>query len=657
MFQEQLQAEQFLHQRYPLLHLSDDVQQVTDYLRQYGTQVPNTPADKLHHYLGFLADTQYGNDGIITGDPASIERQIEAHVVQAADVPESYFDLQCRILRERGHGNVTITSEMRRQLVEAAQAEQRTGLNNWVEYLGSQDGGYPDWFKYYTFEAVVKMGAYNKEKAEFQKRSSGTMAGYPELNREALAYVFDKLNAARVNGDQKQQDQNLIQESADLQALLKTANFAKLYAHALQRVVVASPESLQDTQGSWKKFTQSTDPRASRSLAHAVQGSGWCTAGQTTAHDQLSGGDFYVYRTRNAEGQEVVPRIAIRMQDGRVAEVRGIQKDQELEPAMTDIAMKRLEDLPGGQEYRQTAADMKHLTVIERALKQNPTAILSRADVKFLYELDRSIQGFGYSRDPRINELKQLRGEQDTPELQSLAVEHVRESFEASYQGYATIIEQVNAMRPAAERLPLLSQEAMQALFDAKLAEWQASGLFNYVAERIVSHGEIHTPVITPEGLVSSEEIMQLAYSFGETQPYATYVEKDLYSQYTARELSGNGQLKIRLLPSEPDAKLSALNVTDKRHLLGEYQAAHPELHYQVPSVLENLVRWQTLRAAGDRLQDSNTWTKTVVTHFDLEPKQLGRWRLPYSFVYRDGKPFLAFAFDNNHYIACLAVG
>jgi hypothetical protein len=71
-------------------------------------------------------------------------------------------------------------------MVEAVQADQRAGLGKWVEYLGGDDGGYPDWFKQYTLgRAVTKLGTFDKEKQEFQKRSRGTTAPYPELNREA----------------------------------------------------------------------------------------------------------------------------------------------------------------------------------------------------------------------------------------------------------------------------------------------------------------------------------------------------------------------------------------------------------------------------------------------------------------------------------------
>jgi len=362
----------FLHDRNPQMHTSDEVETVVDYLRQGGESIPNEPADKISAYLGFLANREYVNDGILTGDQGSIDRQIDAHVIKTENVPEGYFELQRRIAREQGHGDIQITSEMRHQMVEAVQSDQRAGLGKWVEYLGGDDGGYPDWFKSYTWSSVTKLGTYDKDKSEFQKRSRGTTAPYPELNREALAYVYDVLNKARVQGEQVNGGAN----DAELQKLLKSGNFGKLYAHAVLEVTPDSPELRKDIRGSWTKFNQTDDPRTARRLSGSLQGhgTGWCTAGESTATMQLRGGDFFVYYTRDEKDRDTVPRVAIRMEQGEVAEVRGVNAAQELEPEMADITAERLKDLPGGEEYIRKAEDMKRLTAIEKRITANPDA-------------------------------------------------------------------------------------------------------------------------------------------------------------------------------------------------------------------------------------------------------------------------------------------
>ncbi len=394
------------------LHHSNEVEVVADYLRATGESIPNEPAAKLEAHLGFLASKDYVNDGILTGDKTSIDRQIDARVIKAEDVPESYFELQRRIAREQGHGDVEISEYMHEQLVKAVQADQRAGLGKWVEYLGGEDGGYPDWFKAYTWNSVVKLGSFDKEKGEFGKRSKGTTAPYPDLNREALAYTYtdikDKLYAHKFLKDSK--DPVSKAETKDIEEKLKQTNFAKFYVHALKEVSPTDPELLANIEGSWTKFNQTDDPRTARRLSESLQGhgTGWCTAGEETAAWQLEGGDFYVYYTQDEKGKDSVPRVAIRMEDGQVAEVRGINQDQELEPALITTAEEQLVQLPGGNEYFQIAQDMKRLTKLEKLLTTDVAEELSDDDILFLYETEKMIWGFGYGRDPRIDELKLL---------------------------------------------------------------------------------------------------------------------------------------------------------------------------------------------------------------------------------------------------------
>ena len=64
-----------------------------------------------------------------------------------------------------------------------------------------------------------------------------------------------------------------------------------------------------------------------------------------------------------------------------------------------------------GKKYKKRAGDMKKLTSIYN--KQQTGEELSREDLRFLYELDGPIEGFGYERDPRIEELLEKRNRAD----------------------------------------------------------------------------------------------------------------------------------------------------------------------------------------------------------------------------------------------------
>lgn len=111
-----------------------------------------------------------------------------------------------------------------------------------------------------------------------------------------------------------------------------------------------------------------------------------------------------------------MPRAAIRMQQGNIAEVRGIGPDQNLDPFINDVVKEKLTEFPDGAQYENRATDMKKLTEIEKKAQSGQQ--LSKDELTFLYELDQPIEGFGYQRDPRIKEIR----EQRNPKQDALVV-------------------------------------------------------------------------------------------------------------------------------------------------------------------------------------------------------------------------------------------
>ncbi len=632
----------FLHQ-YGVLD-QREVNEVVGYLRKNGVAIPDKAAERTAAYLDFMADTKVVNDGMLTGDEHSIARQIDARVIKPEDVPESYFALQQRIAREQGYGHIEITPDMRRQLIEAAQADQRGSLHKWVEYLGGEDGSYPDWFKRYTWDSVVKLGSYNKEKRRFSKREVDTVAPYPELDREALAYAYDTIKKFHVLGESV--------DDAQLKQLLKEGSFGRLYAHAILEVTPNSPESRQEVRGSWTQFHQTNDPRTARRLSGSLQGhgTGWCTAGESTAAAQLGVGDFYVYYTRDEDGKDTVPRVAIRMQNGEVAEVRGILPSQELEPAMADTTAERLKNLPGGEEYIRKADDMKRLTAIDKKITTTREADLTSEELRLLYELDHEIKGFGYDVDPRIAEIRGQRGNRDKPELARLLPETIREQVQAAYMAYRTVADKLQGTKRgifARTHEFTASPQELEALVATKDKEWQANGVYDYLVEQLIENGTRFNLVATPNIEASEAQIVALAEDFGKGQPYPTYVYDDLYrkGRYTARDWSGNegsAPIRLSLIPSRTDSEISNKHVSEQVRLLRARQASRPELRARIPSVLDAVTYWYSLRAGGDTLDDGSAFEKTYIRHFDLEPQRLGGWlSVPYSCVNSHGEPRL----------------
>lgn len=384
---------------------------------QAGEKIPQTPEARIQTYLDRFTEI------IEREDPTKRERGIEAikrllydrYVIKPDQVPEAYFENQRRLAREQGRGDIETTGEMRQQLMEVITADQRSSLDTWVDYLASKDATYPDWLKYYALRSVVTMGEYDKEKKVFTKRSTGTVKPFPDLNREALAYVLDSIEK-KYAGQGIDLEAVEEQDRAKFKQLIAGENFPKLYAWAIEKVTPAQAEQLATTQGKWIKYEQWSDHMP---LVKSLQGhgTGWCTAGESTARSQLDGGDFYVYYSHDQQGRSTIPRVAIRMEDERIAEVRGVAEQQNLDPYVGEVVEKKLKEFgPEGEAYRKKTADMKKLTEIDNKAKASEE--LTKDDLVFLYELDAPIEGFGYQRDPRIEELRSKRNpEQDMPIL------------------------------------------------------------------------------------------------------------------------------------------------------------------------------------------------------------------------------------------------
>ena len=327
---------------------------------------------------------------------------VENYTLNTNQIPQSEINLQRNVARNMGIDTKEIQDEQfKKQLAE----QQRNSLTKWTNYLSSSDALFPSEFKYFVLRSVTKLDK------DGEKRSKKSTSEFPPLSPSALAKVYDILVKNNVD---------LTTEEIDA----KEANgnkFWKLYNLAIRKSQEQMAYNLENQaeglEGVWRKFDQGSE---GTNLALAVTGSGWCTAGAEMADAQLECGDFYVYFTRDKNTNlPTIPRIAIRMQEGQIAEVRGIKggrtdenghnADQEIESELVDTVSEKLKEFPDAEDYQEKVDDMKQLTGIE--YKTNNDIALSKDEARFLYELDKYIRGFGYDSDPRIEEIKSQRNE------------------------------------------------------------------------------------------------------------------------------------------------------------------------------------------------------------------------------------------------------
>ena len=311
------------------------------------------------------------------------------------EVPEKYLEfLDKNQFDLTGHH---LTKEEKEEHKRVIIEDQKKSLDNWIDYLTSEDARfYPWWAKYWAFQGMLKIGAYDNENGIYGKRDETTVAPFIELNQEALAKAIDLVIKEVKNEDIE----------SELSNLVKQGSFPKLYQILLKKQKDTNYD-IKDIEGKWIKYDQGENYQK---LWESLQGynTGWCTAGEETCRNQVKNGDFYVYYTKDKDGEYKVPRLAIRM-DGkeRIGEIRGVAKGQNVESHLEDVLDKKLENFEDRETYKRRINDSKMITYIYTKYEHNKE--LTKEDLKFIYEVDRKIEGFGYQKDPRVEEIKKKR--------------------------------------------------------------------------------------------------------------------------------------------------------------------------------------------------------------------------------------------------------
>jgi len=224
-------------------------------------------------------------------------------------------------------------------------------------------------------------------------------------------------------------------------------------------------------------------------------------------------------------------------------------------------------------------------------------------------------------------------------------------------KGYDTVLDTLNDGRRKKDVIHAAPGHEVEAEFEAWLTE---NKLAYVVAAQEADPNVRFTLVATPNVAVTPKELTKAAKAFGQNQPYETYVWDALYEKYTSEQLSGtdpdNGNSTVfSLIPSSHTPDMAG-TVVEQRAKLAELQASNPDL--KVPSPLEAVAYWQTLRAQGDQLADGSTFDKTLIRHFNLPEQRLDDWlSVPRSFVGADGKPVLRASVAQRGDHARVAVG
>ena len=389
-----------LHLKNPEFQTSPEVNAAVEREERHTAEkVPNDPVERIEAYMDRLENIFLNPDERVRERNLEMFRDkiYDALIIKKENFPESYFELQKRIARERGQAVEEIPDNVREQMMDVATEDQKHSLDAWVEYLTEEDVAYPPWFKYFIWRNIIKLSQFDKELGKFKERTDTTVARFPDIHRGALAQILDVYQ--KVKEDNKNLKEREIREAF-------SKKFPNLYAELISKSLGASMENREEIRGEWVKYSQGDNVAADK-LFESMQekGTGWCVEGKTTAHSYIDQGDFYVYYTNDASGKPVQPRLAIQLEGSQIGQIRGIMAHQDVEPIMQEVLDEKLQEF--GKEadvYRKKSKDMRMLTTLEK--KHQKDEPFTKDDLLLLYEINAPIEGFGYQKDPRVAELR-----------------------------------------------------------------------------------------------------------------------------------------------------------------------------------------------------------------------------------------------------------
>ena len=343
-------------------------------------------------------------------------------IIKPEDITDKYWKQQEQILRNEGQGR-TLSNYEKDYLTNEIIAEQERTIAPWVNYLSDKDCPYPTWFKVYAFDGLSRMGLYNDNTKEFEKRDKHTVGGFPNLNPEVLAKVYSHIN------DFFSQDSSAWfekhPEDEKLSVLVKSGNFNKLYSKELldAKTIMKTPERTEDIQGDWFECKLGDEEQISR----LAEGTRWCIADPHTANNYLRSGTcrnngaeedydddnkarFFIFRLKTDQSKDGYAdngSASIRLgPDGNVAEVSGLNDGQAIEDALVPIVQEKVLSLPGSEKYNQSFKDKQELIRLDKKMQENQD--LTEEELEFIYEINRNIVTLDTynGSDPRLKELK-----------------------------------------------------------------------------------------------------------------------------------------------------------------------------------------------------------------------------------------------------------
>ena len=275
---------------------------------------------------------------------------------------------------------------MRDAFIDKYKSTQRETIDQWKSYLSESD--YNDAFKYLILDAILTNN-YDFKTDKYTKRASNTIRNFTPFDAGTLAALY----------------------ASDSKKLLK--DYVEIQAQNTNNIVESS-SYVSTSEGEWVKFeggtSVSNEVRTANAnkLSQMVQNTYWCT--KTNAKSQLDGGDFYVYATKNKDG-EYEPRVAVRMQGNEVGEVRGnASSKQDLEPDMLPVADKFLKENIPNNSGKKWLDSIEYNTKVKDLTDKIDGKVIDEQSLQEYFEIIKDANKFkvDYGENGLVTKLKNV---------------------------------------------------------------------------------------------------------------------------------------------------------------------------------------------------------------------------------------------------------
>ncbi|MEE3342776.1 MAG: DUF4116 domain-containing protein [Bacilli bacterium] len=395
---DNLRGEAFLDNIYQDLHMSDEV--------MHTFKNKDSKKEKIHRYMERLERI----------NQKASKREIDI-------INLKYLYHKKYVIKEKDLPS-DISNEEKKKIIK----NQEDSLDEWIDFLVDKNTSLPTWAKYWAFQGMLKIGTYDEENDTYQKRSKKTTKRFIEADSEIITRCIDIIS--------KFIDTNTIDDT-ELEKLIKSGSFPKLYTSLIKnkRKKVINKSGFD---GIWITYHYETEKDVRRKkeegitpefvkLYNSLQGQNthWCTAGsRSMAMEQVCGnrsaylgGNFYVYYTKDDNGEYKVPRIAIRMNQNDIGEIKGVADESlNVEEGFEEIIENKLKTLKDINEdilaeNMKKIDNMRKLTLLNQ--KNRRKEPFTKEDIAFLYEIYDRIETFGGSKDGRIKKIISTRNIQN----------------------------------------------------------------------------------------------------------------------------------------------------------------------------------------------------------------------------------------------------